>query len=465
METHNDNTAPAKGSFFTKEKNFYKTLFSMMSVIALQNLVAFSVNMADNMMLGSYSQDALSGAATVNQIFFLVTQYAASIASAVVVLCSQYWGAGKPEPIRKISGIALKLGFFSSIVIIAVTSIFPRKLLTFFTSSESILTQGMMYLNIIQWTFIFFILTQILMGILRSIGVVKISFYISLVSLVINVGINYTLIFGKFGFPEMGIKGAAFGTFAARIAELGIVLFYILKLDKELKLFEHGWRAVFSRDAILKHDFARVCLPVMLSQTLWAVSIPVQTAILGHLSDNAIAANSVATTFYQYLKVIVQAMSAASSVLIGMAIGRNDIKRIKSDARTLAVIDVVIGVILGCILVVSRHSLLRAYNLTPEATVLAQNLILVMAVVMVGMSYQMPVLSGIMQGAGDTDFTMYLNIISIWLIVIPLSLCAAFWWKLPVEIVVLCVQSDQLFKGIPAFIRFRSYKWIKKLTR
>jgi Na+-driven multidrug efflux pump len=198
---------------------------------------------------------------------------------------------------------------------------------------------------------------------------------------------------------------------------------------------------------------------------LWGVSVPMQTAILGHLSADAIAANSVATTFYQYLKVIVMAMSSTSAVMIGNAIGKGDLRRIKSDARTLAVLDVVIGLILGIVLILLRHPLLSLYNLSDTATTMALHLIVIMGFVMVGMSYQMPVSFGIIQGGGDAGFTMKMNMISTWCIVMPLSFMAAFWWKLPVEWVVVVIQSDQIFKGLPTFIRMRSYKWIKKLTR
>ena len=189
-----------------------------------------------------------------------------------------------------------------------------------------------------------------------------------------------------------------------------------------------------------------------------------QTAILGHLSEDAIAANSVATTFYQYLKVIVLAMSSTSSVVIGNAIGRGDRECVKAEARTLSVIDVAIGILLGAALVILRRPLLSLYSLTQGATEMALHLLVIMGVVMVGMSYQMPVSFGIIQGGGDTGFTMKMNMISTWLIVMPFSFMAAFWWKLPVEAVVLVIQSDQIFKGLPTFIRFRSYKWIKKLT-
>ncbi|MBB5264795.1 putative MATE family efflux protein [Catenibacillus scindens] len=452
----------AKASFFTKDKAFYKAVFSMMIVVALQNLVAYSVNMADNIMLGGYDQNSLSGASTVNQIFFMVQQVALAIGNSLVVLASQYWGENRVEPIRTLTGIALKLGLICSVIIVGICVIFPRPLLMLFTSDEAIIQEGLDYLALIQWTFVLFIISNILMAALRSVGTVKISFYTSVVSLIVNVGINYTLIFGHFGFPEMGVRGAAIGTLVARILELGIVVIYLIKVDKKLSLFSGG---LFKVNKSLRKDYRKVTVPVMLSQVLWGVSVPMQTAILGHLSADAIAANSVATTFYQYLKVIVIAMSSTSSVMIGNAIGRGNMERIKSDARTLAVINVLIGLVLGIVLFSLRYPLLSMYKLSDTATDLAINLIAIMSVIMVGMSYQMPVSYGIIQGGGDAKFNMAMNMISTWVIVMPLSFMAAFWWKLPVELVVLCIQSDQLFKGIPSFIRFRSYKWIKKLTK
>lgn len=456
------NVVKEKEPFFTKDKAFYKTLFKMLIVVALQNLVAYSVNMADNIMLGSYNQDALSGAATVNQIFFMVQQFALSIGNALVVLASQYWGEHRVEPIRTLTGIALKLGLIVGIVIIVLCVAIPEPILRLFTNEEAIIAQGREYLALIQWTFLLFIISQILISALRSVGIVNISFYISIISLIINVCINYVLIFGYFGFPEMGIRGAAIGTLVARVVELAIVIIYMLKADKTVRFFAKGF---LKSNPSLRKDYTKVYLPIMCSQVLWGISVPMQTAILGHLSSDAIAANSVATTFYQYLKVVVIAMSSVSAVMIGNAIGRGDMKRIKSDGRTLSVIDVCIGLVLALALFFLRGPLLSIYDLTPEATVMAEHLIMIMSLVMVGMSYQMPVSFGIIQGGGDTTFTMKMNMISTWIIVMPLSFMSAFWWKWPVEAVVLMIQSDQIFKGLPTFIRFRGYKWMKKLTK
>lgn len=452
-----------KESFFTKDKTFYKSFLGMTIVVALQNIISFSINMTDNIMLGNYSQEALSGAAIVNQIFFVVQQITFGIGNAMVMIGSQYWGKKKTRPICEIMGITLKIGFIFSLLIICCCSFFPREFLSLFTNSVPIIEEGCKYLNLMQWTFVLFIFSSILMSSLRSVEVVNIAFYISIVSLIVNAGINYVLIFGKFGFPEMGISGAAIGTLIARILEIGIVIIYLLKIDTKINISTYS--NIFQCDSCLKQDFYKILMPIIANQFLWAISIPIQTAILGHLSDDAIAANAISSTFFQYLKVVVIALSSASSVLIGIAIGRGDMKRVRSDARTMAVIDIVIGIILAIILYSLRYPLLSMYQLTDVAMQLSLNLIVIMSFIMVGMSYQMPVLVGIIQGGGDTNFVIKLNIGSMWGIVMPLSFLSAFIWHWPVELVVLIIQSDQLFKCIPAFIHFRSYKWIKKLAR
>ena len=416
----------------------------MLVVVAMQNLISYSVNMADNIMLGHYSQQALSGAALVNQIFFMVNQLTVAVGDSLIVISSQYWGQKRTEPVRRIAGTVLRIAFCAGVVIIVLCTVFSRQLLGIFTTDPEILDQGEKYLAIIKYTFLLLLLTQVLLATLRSVETVKIAFYISCVSLVINVCVNSTLIFGRFGFPELGIVGAAAGTIISRFVELLIVVVFLLKKDKKLRLFAEGFPP--AADAALRSDYVRVAIPIITASMLWAVSVPLQTAILGHLSSDAIAANSVATTFYQYMKVIVMAMSSTSAVMMGKTVGKGDLE-------------------VGSVLFFSRGALLSYYKLNETAAILANQLIVIMAAVMVGMSYQMPVGSGIIRGSGDTKFSLYLNMISTWGIVMPLSFAAAFLWKWPIPAVVLCLQSDQIFKGLPIFLRFRSYKWIHRLTR
>lgn len=449
-------------SFFSKDRMFYRRLFTILLTVSLQNVVAYSVNMADNLMLGSYSQVTLSGAATVNQIFFMVQQLSVGICDTLVIIGSQYWGRQNIRSLRKVGGCGLKLAAGGGLLIWALCLIFPSQLMAIFTTDASIASEGMAYMAIIKYTFVLFLITQAILATLRCAETVRIAFIVSCVSLVVNVGINYCLIFGKFGLPEMGIRGAAIGTLIARIVELIIVLVYALKVDQKVRLFSEN---PLKKDPGISHDFSVLATQILVQELFWAVSIPLQSAILGHLSSDAIAANSIATTFYQYLKVVVRAMASASAVMIGSAIGRGNMEEVKREGRTLSVIDLIIGAILGLILFLLHKPLLSMYSLTPEAYIMADQLLVLMAFLMVTMGYMMPVMNGILRGGGDAKFTLYVNMISTWAVVVPLSFMSAFWWKLPVVWVVFFSQSDQVFKAPIAFLRFRTYKWARKLTR
>lgn len=269
-----------KKTFFTKDPSFYRSFFKLMTVIALQNLVAYSVNMLDNIMLGSYSQNALSGAATVNQIYFIVNQIALAIGNALIAISSQYWGSHQTKPIRKVTKAALLFSLAISAGMIALCIRIPNTLIGLFTTSPDIIREGTIYLHIIQWTFLFFMISNLLLAMLRSVETVKIAFLISVISLLVNGGINYILIFGRFGAPEMGIRGAAIGTFAARILELGIVLFYVWKKDTKVKLFDEKFRdgIIGKGSGTVWKTFFKVCIPILTSGLLWAVSLPMQTA-------------------------------------------------------------------------------------------------------------------------------------------------------------------------------------------
>ena len=446
----------------TKDRNFYSTLGHLMIVIVLQNVVAYSVNMADNIMLGTYSQAALSGAATVNQIQFLVQQLTMAVGDSLVVLNSQYWGSHRTEPMRRLTGIALIAGALLGGIVFALTTFCPRAILSLFTTDEAILAEGLAYLELIRFTYPLYVLSTVMMACLRSVETVSISFGISITSLIVDVIINYTLIFGHFGFPELGIRGASVGTLTARVLEFLIVLCYILFKDKKLRLFSgNPWKGCLA----YRLDYWRVFWPSFLSQLLWGLATPIQTGILGHLSADAIAANSVSTTLFQYLKVITVGEASASAVLVGRTVGEGDVEKVKEYSRSLQVLYIGIALILGIALFLIRIPLLSIYALNDNAMRMANQILILLCFVIMGMAYQMPVGVGIIKGGGDVKFMMYLNLISTWCIVMPLSFAAAFWWKLPVVAVVFFLNCDQIFKCVPVAVRANRYKWIHHLTR
>ena len=260
------NTA-SKLSFLTKDKNFYRKFFGLLGFVVLQNVIAYTINMADNIMLGRYSEVSLSGAAAVNMIFFLIQQFGISVGTTVVALSSQYWGKNQTGPIRTFSGYALKLSIIVSVCIIFAGVVFPEPMCRIFTGDPVIVAEGAKYLRIVVWSFGLFCLSNCFYSALRAVGIVKISFYSSIVTLAVNCVINYLLIFGSFGLPEMGIVGAAIGTITARAVEFVIIVIYC-KRDRVLALFDNI-RELFRADALLRSDFYRLYVPNMAATVLW----------------------------------------------------------------------------------------------------------------------------------------------------------------------------------------------------
>lgn len=158
------------GRILTKDRSFYRTFFSMAAVLVLQNIVTISVNLADNLMLGGYSEMALSGAAAVNQVQFVYQQILMALGEGIVVLGSQYFGRGQAGPVKKIIAGAMHLALLASAVLFVMASVLPARMIGFFTADAGIIEEGTAYLSIIRFTYVFFAVTQILTAALRSVG-------------------------------------------------------------------------------------------------------------------------------------------------------------------------------------------------------------------------------------------------------------------------------------------------------
>ena len=448
---------------FTKDRNFYRSFAVLCLTLMLEQAVILSVNLADNIMLGRYSESALSGVAAVNQIQFVLQQIVFGVSSGMIVLGSQYWGQKRTGEIRMLSSIAMRAALGVAIALFIAVSLFPEQTLRLFTRDAAIVAEGVAYLKIIRFTYLFFAASSILLGTMRVVESVQIALRVSLLSLVLNCSINYVLIYGRFGAPEMGVRGAAIGTLTARIVELFVFAWYVFVRDRRVSMQPSDF---LSADREMARDFFRVASPVILTQTLWGLANALQTVILGHMSAVAIAAQSISSNVFLLLKVASVGASSAAAILIGKAIGEGkDLSVLKEYTRTLQALFVAIGLVLGAALMIIRVPLLRVYNISDETRALANAYMIIQSVVLVTMSYQMPTNGGIIRGGGDTRFVMILDLISIWGIVLPFSCLAAFVWRLSPIIVIILLNSDQVFKCVPAFIRVNSYKWIKRLTR
>lgn len=457
----------------TENKLFYKSFFIMLVTIAMQNLLVYGVNLADNIMLGSYSELAMSGASLVNQIQFLLQMLIGGVGDGIIVIASRHWGEGDVGSVKRASSVGMRWGLAFAAVMLAAALFFPTQALGILTNKAELIEEAARYLRIIGFTYPIFALTNILLATLRSVETTRIGFFISLSTLITNVTLNYILIFGNFGAPEMGIRGAATATLISRIIELVIVTIYAAFVDRKLHL---RLRDFFINCGDMPKRFLKTSVPVILSGASWGIAMGLQTAILGRLDNSVVPANSIAATVFSLVTVFIYGSASASSVALGKSIGENkkavsaklmnsedNFNDIKSKSRVLQIVYLALGIVTAAILFVLKGFIIRFYDISPETAVLADRFMCVLCITVIGTAYQMPALSGIVRAGGDTGFVFRNDLIFMWGIVLPSSFAAAFLLKLDPVIVFLCLKSDQILKCAVAAVKVNRFKWIRDI--
>ena len=438
--------------YFVKDRYFYQTFFSLLFMLALQNLISFGVNLADNLMIGAYSEAALSGVALVNQIQFFVQMVVMGIGEGFIILASRHWGEKNTDAIKALVSAAFWPAAVFGLLMWAVAYFAPDRLLSFFTDDKTVLAEGAAYLRIVCFTYLLFALTNVLLAVLRSVETVRIAFLVSCSTLLLNIFFNSLFIYGKLGCPALGVRGAAIATLISRAVELVIVLCFLAFWDRKIGL---RIKDFFRFQSKLFRQYARVSLPVVAGNAMWGLAMGLQTAVLGHLGSEAIAANSIATTLFQIVSVVAYAAAAASGVLIGKTIGEGRYDAVRQYTVTLQILFLFIGVCTGGILFSLRGVMLEFYTVSPQSKELAWQFITVLSVTVVGTSYQVPCLTGIVRACGDTGFVFRNDLIFMWGIVLPSSAAAAFWLDASPLVVFICLKADQILKCFVAVVKVR----------
>jgi len=449
-------------------KKLYRTFFPLLVVIALQGIVTLAVNLADNIMLGAYNETALSGAALVNQVHFILQSLVSGVGTGLAALTTQYWGKRETAPIRSIISLGLKFSLAFGVIFWALGLTIPNQILSLFTRDAAVIAEGAKYMRLMAWTYLLFSASNVLVVSLQSVQTAWIGTVMSACTLCVNIFLNYIFIYGNFGAPELGIRGAAVATLTSRVIELAAILFYILKVDKKLKI---KLRQLLAFDFEYLRDFLRTALPVVLAGAQWGVAQAAQTAILGHVvtetitSDSIIAANSIASVVMQLFTVFGFACSNAAQVTIGKTVGEGDISAVKRYSKRLQLIFLIVGVLTGIGIFSFKGLIVSLYSVSPVTANLAVQFLTVLAVTTIGTCYEFPVEGGIIAGGGNTAYQGWVDILFMWLFTIPSAAISAFVFGFPPVVTFAFLKADQILKCVPNAIVCNRFKWVRILTR
>ena len=445
-----------------KDKAYYKHFFAIAIPIGLQNLLTVSVSLADNIMVGQLGDIAVSSVFMANQVTNILQMFLTGMSAALLIMGSHFLGRDDRTGVRQVTGLTLRFGLAAALLIMVFTLLFPEQTLRLFTSEEAVIAGGRNYLRIVSLSFPVFILQGLMIAALRSVEAVKIGTAVTLIALFTNVGLNALLIFGLFGFPALGVEGAAIATLIARIVSCAVVIHYAFIKDERLGF---RWQDVLTRNPELTRRFIRTGAPVIIGDLTWGINIAVQGAIIGRLGTVAITSIAIANTIFNLVAVFIYAFRDAGSMQIGQAVTRDSLPKIKQLTRTLQLLFLAMGIVTGLLMFISRPLFLSFYPaISPAVRAETMRYLIVLSVTVIGSAYQVGCLTGIVRGGGSTSFVLWNDLAFVWLLVIPSAALAAFVFNAPALIVFICLKSDQILKCIVAVIKVNGYTWIKDLT-
>lgn len=441
---------------------FYKNVMALIIPIALQNLINVGVTAADVIMLGRVGEKILSGASLAGQVQFIMTLLFAGITSGANVLTAQYWGKKDTTSIEKVLGIGLLIGTVTAAIFSGLALLIPGGLMKIYSSDPEVIAQGIKYLQIVGISYIFMAVTQVYLNIMRSIERVMISTGIYSISLLINVGLNWLLIFGNLGAPKMGIRGAALATLTARISEMLMAMLYAHFRNHVVKI---RFSYILHPDAALMKDYLTYSLPVVLNEVMWGIGSSANTAIIGHLGSPAVAANSVAQMAKQLAQVVTLGVANATAIYLGKTIGEHKIELARSYSKRFIWLSIGLGV-LGAAIILCAIPLARSgLALSDEAKNYLGFMFFVMAYFTIAQSYNGTMIIGVFRSGGDTRFGLFMDVSTMWGFSIILGALAAFVFHAPVKVVYAILMCDELIKVPMGTLRYKQYKWLRDVTR
>lgn len=445
-----------------EKKQFYRDVIALVLPMAAQNLINVAVTSADVVMLGRVGETVLSASSLAGQVQFIMSLIFFGLTSGAAVLTAQYWGKGDARTIEKVLGITLRLSLGVAAVFTAAVWLFPYRIMGLFTPEAKVIEHGVQYLKIVGASYLLMSVTMIYLNVMRSVERVVISTVVYLVSLLTNIAVNAVLIFGMFGFPKLGIRGAAIGTVIARTVELVIVLCYAKFVNRDVRL---RFRNLFVRDKLLQADFFRYSIPVTLNELMWGLGSSMNTLIIGHLGSSAVAANSVAQVTRQLATVIAFGIANATAIMIGKTIGAGDNEKAERYAKRFVRLTWITGGIGAVVILLIGPIASATMALSDTAKGYLTIMMLVMSYFSLFQSYNSTMVVGIYRAGGDTKFGLFLDVATMWGCSILLGALAAFVFKFPVPAVYILLMSDEIIKLPFTTRRYRSKVWLRNVTR
>jgi putative MATE family efflux protein len=443
-------------------KDLNRQLIRLAIPIVLQNLVSTSVIVVDVLMLGAISQSAMSAVSLAGQITFVLTLFFMGLATGAGILTAQYWGKRDVKAIQSVLSIACMFSLGISTFFFFISLCFPDMLMRLFTNDSELIKYGSKFLQSVSFSYIAMGISQMYLSVMRSMENVRISAWISSMCLIMNIAFNAICIFVLFpGMPEKAVVGVAVATICARLIELGCCIVYSIARGRvrfHLPLHDEMQRR-------LRKDFFKYTMPVQANYIVWGGALTATTTIIGHVSADMVASNSIAAVVKDLAIVLCSGISSAGAVLVGKYLGNNDSKMAIKAGNRINLYALIFGALAGVIILLMKPVVFHFVNLNDTAQNYLNGMLYICAYYCIGKSMNSTIIGGIFPAGGDTRFGFWCDSIVMWGVILPLSYLSAFVWHVHPIVLFAVICLDEFIKLPIAVIRYRQYRWLKNITQ
>ncbi len=448
----------------------YKQLFALMIPLIIQNITTSSLALADTIMVGLLGQNELSGLTQANTVFFIIQLFMFGVQSGGSVLIGQYWGKKDIGAINRIMGASIYVAGGFTLLASVIIYFFPEAIMGLTTNDPVLVGFAARYGKTVAVSYFINSIVLVYLGAQRNAENARIGMYVLAGSMAINIFLNWVLIFGKLGFPALGIEGAAIATLISRIAELLMVIVHALFIDKRLKIMP---KLLLRPGKTIWRDYIRYATPVLLNETLWGFGYSMYSVIFGHMKDasDIVAAYSITGNIEKLVMVITFAVANAAAVIIGKTVGegtkKEEVIKLGNWLLAMSVISGLISaaILIGIELFALDSFIFKIFPLTENAQRIVVTMLIILSVSGVFKSYNTTCICGVLRGGGDVKTGMYLDVCTMYAYAIPMGVIAAFVFDAPIAVVFSLILSENIGKMILGVIKIRGGDWVRNITR
>lgn len=447
---------------FHWEPEFTRMVVRLAIPIAIQSLVAALMHIVDNVMIGQLGELEMASVTQANRVTFLFQLTMFGVVGGASVFSAQFWGKKDIAGIRRVLGLAL-MAAGSIALLFALPGIFmPEQVMGLLLKDKTAAQMGARYLRIVAIGYLFQAVSQVYAAVQKSTEQVRLPMAASIVAIVTNTLLNVVLIFGKLGFPKLGVEGAALATIIGSALELIMVVVggYLRKMATAARPSE---LRVPSQEFVRR--YFKVALPVMLNEGFWALGILMYSVVYGHMGNDTVAAVSIYNNVEQLAAVVLRGMTHACAVIVGMSIGAEREDEAQLHAGRMLLGSMAFAQITGLIVILCSSPIVAMFNVMPSTAASARQLIQLYGCFIWLGAANTVLIVGIMRAGGDVKFSMWLDAGLVWALGVPLVALGGLVFQWPITYVYLLTQVENLAKVVIGLWRLRSRRWINNLVQ